>query len=357
MLLFCLAAAVLAAAASSLILARTVRAHGGQFHDPTEAVYRRALEEIDDLAERDLIAESERRDARVEAGRRLLTASALPIPKARAASRATLALAAAVPPILALAVYLTIGSPGYADQPFDKRLAGWRARPEADSGPELAAVLKSVAAERPHDPEPLTQLARVDLSLGDADGAAHALREALAIAPARTDLLAPLGEILTLKSNGEVGPEAAAVFAQALRDDPGSVAARYYLARAQIANGDVAGGLARWRSLLAGLPAGDPRRPMLTSEIQQVASTGALAPSPFEGSGGAPPGAIQAMVDGLAQRLKAHPDDPDGWVRLVRAYAVLGDAKARDAAFDEASRRYASRPDVLARLASAKAPS
>ena len=31
------------------------------------------------------------------------------------------------------------------------------------------------------------------------------------------------------------------------------------------------------------------------------------------------------MVEGLAARLKVHPDDPAGWVRLVRAYTVLGE--------------------------------
>jgi len=39
------------------------------------AVYRRALAEIDDLADRELIAEDERRAARTEAARRLITAA------------------------------------------------------------------------------------------------------------------------------------------------------------------------------------------------------------------------------------------------------------------------------------------
>ncbi|WP_298912594.1 c-type cytochrome biogenesis protein CcmI [uncultured Algimonas sp.] len=33
---------------------------------------------------------------------------------------------------------------------------------------------------------------------------------------------------------------------------------------------------------------------------------------------------IQAMVDSLAERLEAEPDDPDGWARLLRARIVLG---------------------------------
>jgi len=33
---------------------------------------------------------------------------------------------------------------------------------------------------------------------------------------------------------------------------------------------------------------------------------------------------IERMVSGLAGRLEAAPDDPEGWLRLIRAYAVLG---------------------------------
>jgi cytochrome c-type biogenesis protein CcmH len=38
------------------------------------------------------------------------------------------------------------------------------------------------------------------------------------------------------------------------------------------------------------------------------------------------------MVDGLAARLAQNGRDPEGWLRLVRAYSVLGEqAKARTA--------------------------
>jgi cytochrome c-type biogenesis protein CcmH len=41
---------------------------------------------------------------------------------------------------------------------------------------------------------------------------------------------------------------------------------------------------------------------------------------------------IRGMVDRLAERLKTDSSDFEGWLRLVRAYAVMGDRdKARDA--------------------------
>jgi cytochrome c-type biogenesis protein CcmH len=44
---------------------------------------------------------------------------------------------------------------------------------------------------------------------------------------------------------------------------------------------------------------------------------------------------IRGMVDRLATRLKQNGDDVEGWLRLVRAYMVMGDReKARNAQSD-----------------------
>jgi cytochrome c-type biogenesis protein CcmH len=66
--------------------------------------------------------------------------------------------------------------------------------------------------------------------------------------------------------------------------------------------------------------------------------------------------AIAGMVDSLATRLAAHPDDPSGWVRLVRAYGVLGQSGKQAAALARARGLFAGRPDVLAELAAAARP-
>jgi cytochrome c-type biogenesis protein CcmH len=60
---------------------------------------------------------------------------------------------------------------------------------------------------------------------------------------------------------------------------------------------------------------------------------------------------IRTMVDGLEERLAANPDDLDGWLRLIRSRAVLGEAgKAKDA-YDKALAQYSGNADALAQIA------
>jgi len=52
----------------------------------------------------------------------------------------------------------------------------------------------------------------------------------------------------------------------------------------------------------------------------------------------------------LADRLKTDGKDIDGWLRLVRAYMVLGDRDKARAAVGEARQALAGEPDKLQRL-------
>ncbi len=357
MIAFWVAASLLASAAAGLMLHRAAR--GGvlaRADDPAVEVYRRALAEIDDLSERGLLPADERRAARAEVARRLLTATdRAPTPVEVDGRSLAPVVAATAVAVASLAIYLIIGSPGLADQPFASRLAGWRAHPENASPAALAAALGDVANKRPRDLEPLRKLAAFDLALGDTDGAAHALRRALVIAPGNADLSAMLGEVLVLKAQGAVGADARAMFQTALSADPGQPAARYYLARARIADGDTARGLADWRALLVSMPPKDARRAALAADIADVERSGQLPPAtqPATPPSGDLSQAIQGMVDGLAARLRSSPNDPAGWVRLVHAYAALGQMARRDQSLGQARALFADRPDVLAALAAA----
>lgn len=319
--------------------------------DPALAVHRRQLAEIDDLATRGLLPEGEVRVARAEAGRRLLAAADAAAATTTSTGGRRLALVlAAVAPLLALELYAVSGVPGLPDQPFARRLAEWRhADPATLDPPRMAALMRSIVAERPTDPEAFRNLALAELASGDAMAASSALRRAVALAPRRADLWAALGETFMAEGEGRIGPDARAAFAEALRLDPRSLSARYFLARGDIADGKVEQGLAQWRSLLASLPADDPSRVALAGEIAAVTRAGGLPQAP---AARAQPdaAAIRGMVEGLAARLEKTPDDPQGWVRLVRAWSVLGETGKRDAALARARALYKGRPDILKAL-------
>jgi cytochrome c-type biogenesis protein CcmH len=59
---------------------------------------------------------------------------------------------------------------------------------------------------------------------------------------------------------------------------------------------------------------------------------------------------IRGMVGRLAERLKQDGSDVEGWLRLLRAYMVLGDKEQARAAVTEARRALASDPDKLQRV-------
>jgi cytochrome c-type biogenesis protein CcmH len=363
MWIFWIAAGGLAAAAAALILAcsaAAARAAAAPGEDPALGIYRRQLSDLDALAGRGVMGPEELQAAKAEAGRRLLSAADArrrpERPGGRRARTAVLA-AATVAAMAALGLYLKLGSPGLKDEPYQARLAVWRSDPSKLGAPQMAALLRSIAQEKPGDVKLYDYLGRAELAAGDDVAAALAFRKAIRLAPGRADLEAMLGEALATDAGGVPSPEARRAFQQALALDPTNAAARYYLGRADIADGQIQQGLAIWRSLAADLPQNDAHRAALMAEIDAVNRHGvddAATPAPAERQGGGgqiPPaqlGFIRAMVAKQAADLNAHPDDPEGWARLVRSYGILGDPAAQAQALAKAQRLFANRPDALA---------
>lgn len=351
MLVFWAVVGALTAAAAGLILFRAAGAVAqAQAADPSPVLYRRQLSEIDELAERGLMGEAERKAAHAEAARRLLAATDAPVqawnvdPKAR---RAVL-VAVVVAPAAALGLYLSLGSPGLKDQPFAARLEQWRTSDLASlTAPEIAAVLRQATTARPNEAEGFRLLGLAEGASENPVAAVSALRRAAALAPQRPDIWQMLGEAEVYEAQGKVDADAQAAFTRLLALDPGSPTARYFLAEAKADAGKGAEARADLVALMADLPAEDAqRRAAVQAAIARV--DGKAAPAPA-----ADPqqlAMIQGMVASLAGKLEANPDDVDGWVKLVRAYAVLGDTAKRDAAYASARARYAQRPEVTQQL-------
>lgn len=344
MFTFWIGAILLTALAAAPIVLRAARPLRAGF-DPVSAVYRRQLAEIDELAARGVLAEGEVKSAHAEAARRLLAAEA-PADETGATgnSRLAVVLGVALVGLAAPALYLAVGSPGVADQPFGKRLAEWRASdPRSLQPEEMAAVLGGVVAERPGQIEPLVYLARAQIASGDGPAAARTLLRALKLDPRRADLWTILGQLRTVEAQDEVTPEARDAFSRALALEPTSPVARYFLARGKIEDGDKAAGLAEWRALAPDLAA--PEREALMRDIA-AAEAPPAAPAVSDA-------AIRGMVEGLAARLTAEPNDPAGWERLVRSYRVLGDEEKLQAALAQARVQFKGRDTVLAPIEAA----
>jgi cytochrome c-type biogenesis protein CcmH len=349
MFLFWAVAGVIAAAASGLIMFRAAKAAKATDLDTAGVLYRRQLAEIDELAGRGLMPEAERKTAHAEAARRLLALSDAPTQPWREGDRLGLLVGLVAAPALALGLYFAVGSPGARDQPYAERLKAWR---DGDlmtlTPPQAAAVLRQVTGERPNDAEGFRLLGMVEGAAQNPLAAVRALRRASALAPERPEIWQMLGEAEIVAAGGKVDANAEASFRRLLALQPGSPSARYFLAQAAADAGRPAEAVAGMRALLADMPSDDGRRQAVEESIARLEGRSAApAPDPQDMT------MIRGMVKGLAARLKTNPDDPEGWVRLVRAYAVLGDVENRDQTYAAARARFAGRAGVLSDLDSA----
>ncbi len=148
-------------------------------------------------------------------------------------------------------------------------------------------------------------------------------------------------------------PEAREAFEAGLNDPENAPRARYYLALAQMQQGDVNGALQAWHDLAASAPADAEWLPLVRQRIAEAATTlGNDTAAPEDPAAAAKAAAaaspqerramIDAMVERLAARLAAQPDDVDGWARLGRSYMVL---KEPDKAREAYARAVKLRPD------------
>ena len=251
-------------------------------------------------------------------------------------ARAVLA-AAAVALVLGVGggTYLMLGDPALA-------LRTLTGPSDTDLSSLIAQLVKRVRAN-PKDVEAWTLLGRGYLTLGDPNDAAAALQKALALEPHSqdADLLATYGEALTMANGGAVPSEAETAFRTVLTLDPKNFAARYYVGLALVGQHQTGEALAMWQSLLADAPADAPWKGQLIDRIAMLKSGGM-------GAGGMPD--VGAMVTKLAARLKAQPNDPDGWQRLIRSYSVLGETDKAEAALADAHSALKGNSSALAAI-------
>lgn len=354
MLLWVILAALTAVVLSFLLYPLVGGREAGEERDAfNAAVYRDQLEEIEADRARGLIGEAEAEAARLEVARRLLAADENEAAASGAGPRGALPRAAFIVvalglPLAVLGAYLFYGSPRLPDQPLAARLTD--PAKEKDIGVLVARVEARLRAH-PDEGEGWDAIAPIYLGGRRYADAAEAYRQAIRLLGPSAKRLSGLGQALVLEQQGLVTEPARMALAEALKQDETLVEPRILLAVAKEQDGNLEGALADWRGLLE-LKGGDERwRSMVEARIASAqarlsgdAPVAETAPAPEAGPSAAEvaaaqsmsPAERQAMVDGmvkkLAARLDANGDDLPGWLRLVRAYTVLGrNGDARDA--------------------------
>lgn len=326
-------------------------------------VYKDQLKEIDRDRASGLIGEAEAEAARLEVSRRLLAAAEpppLPVsavaPDRKPERRRAAALAALVVLTLGpLSLYVALGSPNIPGEPAFARV-------KTPAGQELITALVSQVeahlARNPNDGAGWEVLAPVYARLGRFDDAVGARKKALTLIGPTAAREADLGEAETAAANGVVTAEAKAAFERAVARDTHEAKARYFLGLAAEQDGKGEDAAAIWRALLADAPSGAPWVGFVREALARVSGASLALAGPNAGDIAAASNMsdderrdmVRGMVARLADRLHGDGADVEGWLRLVRAYAVLGDRdKAKDAAAD-AKRALGERPDAIKRI-------
>jgi cytochrome c-type biogenesis protein CcmH len=358
--------ALMTAAAVLVVLWPLGRAGAAAQSDSDIAVYQDQMSEIERDRGAEMIGEAEAAAARLEVSRRLLAAAdagrageATPAPWRR---RATALAALVLLPAGASALYLTLGSPGMPAQPLEAR----RSAPENQSIETLVARVEEHLAQHPEDGRGWQVVATVYGKLGRFSDAVTARRNLLRVMGASAERQADLGEALVAEANGVVTSDARSAFDAALRLEPNYPRALYFSGLSAEQDGRREAAAATWQDLISRAPADTAMVELAREGLSRVNPKAAAAgPAPAASTPGptaqdvAAAGQmtpeertamVRGMVERLAQKLDRDGSDVDSWLRLLRAYSVLGDRDKARAAAANARRALASDPDKLHRL-------
>ena len=360
------------------------------------AVYKDQLVEVDRDLAKGVLTETEAEAVRIEVSRRLLDADKRRT-SANAATREPARLGTGFlflgVPLVAMAVYASIGAPGATDLPLDDRLAmldarraerpsqaqaeaqaapSWPTPPEvSDEVADLAGRLRAVMSENPNDLEGLRYLARTEAQLGNYAQARAALERIVTVQATEAPLEDRLAlvESMIFTAGGYVSPEAEAVLDAVITADATNLTARYYQGLLELQSGRADRTFPIWRRLLDVAPEDAPYRQYILAQLPAVAARAGVR---YEPPGERGPDAadlaaaetmtsaeraalIEGMVTGLADRLATDGGPVQDWARLSTALGVLGRQDDAKAIAEEAATVFAGDPGALALIAESRA--
>jgi cytochrome c-type biogenesis protein CcmH len=347
---------IMTVAALGAVIWPLARAHTSQLPASDLAVYRDQLEEIERDRADGRIGHDEFEAARVEVSRRLLgAATATPAEAAPRRGRriAALAIAVVALPLIAGSLYRLLGSPELPGEPISSRGSG----DQDGQSPSIAALIAQIEAHleaEPKDGRGWEVIAPVYMKLERYDDAVKARRNAIDLLGATAQRDVDLGEALAMAAGGVVTADAKAAFERAAGLDADNAKAIFYLGVAALQDGNTEDAARTWRNLIAKAPANAPWLPVVREQLARIEHPGAVpSPTPEDVatvSQMAPEARnqfIRDRVEGLATRLREDGSDVEGWLRLLRAYMVMGERDKAKTAASEARGALAREPEKL----------
>ncbi len=313
-------------------------------------------------------------------------------------------------PGAAFAIYFNVGSPELKPASLVAQVRG-----ADEEHMDMSALVGQLAGRLEQNPEDLSGwmlLGRSYSSMGDYKAAVGAYRKAVDLLEGRRApmVLAEYAEALVFAAEGEITPQAAAQFRQVLEIVPSEPRARFYLGVERAQSGDLRGALNDWVALVNDAEPDAPWQGAVRQQIDEAArilqldvaellQKPAAAPATGTASGAGaeatssvssgqaeqpsgPPmmasgpnisgpsaedmaaaaqmseGDRQSMIEGMVTRLadrleKEEPENTQGWLRLARAYNVLGRTDDAIVAFGRAAATAPGDLDVLGGYAEA----
>ena len=285
-------------------------------------------------------------------------------PKDQTLTRLAVGLAIILPLGAAL-IYAALGRPDLRDNPLVDRAAEIASRSETitatkENLAQNLARAQAATVATPDDIESWLKLAEAAASVNDSATEIRALRTARQLTNDDPSVLSLLAEALSRAADGQVTVPARDLIDTVLATDPDEPRALFLSGLAAFQDGDYQAAVNRWQRLLSISTADAPWLPIVRANIAQAAEAGGIVLLPANGPDADSIAAaadltakdqqamILSMVESLRDRLDEKPDDTEGWLRLARAYDVLGDraaaftalARAADSAPDDASLAY-----------------
>ncbi len=362
-------------------------------------IYRDQLKEVERDLMRGVVSQAEAERVRAEVSRRVLTADTALRADAEAADappRGGAVIAALIVALVgggAVALYVQIGAPGYADLPLKARLAASDAaratrltqaqaeamapalaqRQAAPEYLELVDKLRQTVRANPDSLEGLRLLVRNEATLGNATAAYQAQANVVRLLgdAANAGDFALMGDLMIAAAGGYVSREAEAALREALTRDPTHLVSRYFMGLylLQVDRPDAA--FRTWDQVLRESPAAAPWAAAIREQLEEVAWRAGVTDyqlPPTETPAGPSPDdiaraqekspsermqMIRGMVNGLSDRLATEGGSPAEWAQLIGAYGVLGETQRAQAIWQEAQDVFADRPKALEQIRTA----